>query len=143
MTATVLDDLTKADCALNESIAEDQMSLADPTGETFSISPLEFINVDTIAKREAEVFEKYRALLKDLTREEELEILGISLNQVFPPIERDVEKLIIDLNMVVFMYMQKKMETDQESRVETIRSTVSSALRKVSAALFTMGAEDK
>jgi hypothetical protein len=41
------------------------------------------------------------------------------------------------------MYMQKKMETDKELRVETIRSTVAAALRKVSAALLTLGADDK
>jgi ABC-type Na+ transport system ATPase subunit NatA len=130
---------TTADSALNETIAQ-ALSIDE---QRFDLSPLGFVNADKIAKKEAKVFEKYKALLNDLTREEELEIMGISLNQVFPPIERDVEKLMIDLNMVIYAYMQKKMETDQETRVEIIRSTVLSSLRKVSAALLTMGAEDK
>jgi hypothetical protein len=130
------DDLDR----LAEEAAASELSDDD---RTFSLTTLAMVDRDEFAKREREVLTKYRDLIKDLTREEELDVLGLTLKQAFPPLERDVEKLIIDLNLIVYQYMQQKLEADKEVRVETIRSTVATSLRKVSAALLTIVAEDK
>lgn len=82
---------------------------------------------------------KYKTLVSEMTIEEQLELAGISLKKAFPPLDRDVEKLIIDINVVMYKYMQLKMEQNPDLLVETIQSTVQEALGKVLASLTVNG----